>query len=90
MLSQPNDIDLLAPAPASVPVDDPFNPQYYRSGSVECIDAIEAAGLGPAFCRGNAIKYIWRADKKDPVAELQDLKKAQWYLNREIARLEKK
>ena len=48
------------------------------------IDAIEAWGLG--FCLGNAIKYIARAGKKDPAKTLEDLRKARWYLEREIAR----
>jgi len=37
------------------------------------------------FCKGNAIKYIWRAGEKDD--EIQDLKKARWYIDREIQRL---
>ena len=36
------------------------------------------------FCLGNAVKYIWRADGKGDA--LEDLKKARWYLNREIER----
>ena len=39
------------------------------------------------FCRGNAIKYLWRAGDKNN--ELEDLKKARWYLDREISRIEK-
>jgi len=38
------------------------------------------------FNRGNAIKYIWRAGEKN--SEIQDLKKAAWYINREIERME--
>lgn len=38
------------------------------------------------FCRGNAMKYIWRAGLKGDA--VTDLKKARWYLDREIARLE--
>ena len=52
----------------------------------EAIKVIEAWDLG--FCLGNTVKYIARAGKKDPDAELEDLKKARWYLDREIARLE--
>lgn len=70
--------------------NDPVNhPSHFTGGDIECIDAIEAADYGSGFCRGNAMKYLWRAGKKDPAKELEDLKKAQWYLNREIARLEK-
>lgn len=57
-------------------------PKHY--GGTECIEAIEAA-LGKdaviAFCQGNAMKYIWRAGKKNPAALAQDLAKASWYLN---------
>jgi tRNA dimethylallyltransferase len=42
------------------------------------------------FCRGNAVKYLCRAGLKDPEKELEDLKKARWYVDREISRLEKK
>jgi hypothetical protein len=66
-------------------VSDPVNhPDHYTAGNIECIDAIQAA-LTPeqfiGYCRGNAIKYIWRADRKGGI---QDLQKAIWYLNRAI------
>lgn len=62
---------------------DPVNyPSHYTHGEVECIDAIKSA-LGAkgfeAYCRGQVIKYTWRADHKD--SYIQDLKKARWYLN---------
>jgi hypothetical protein len=63
------------------------HPPHYKQGGIETIDVIEAWQLG--FCLGNAIKYISRAGKKDPGAELEDLKKARFYLNREIANIEK-
>lgn len=83
----------LAEARASRPmtldaeVSDPINPSHYGAGSggIECIDAIEAAlGREAAanFCRGNAIKYLWRSGKKD--ATEQDLRKAIWYIEKEI------
>ena len=57
------------------------NPPHYTDGEIECIDAIRAA-LGPdgfrAFCRGNAMKYIWRCELKDNTNT--DLEKAGWYL----------
>ena len=57
------------------------SPPHYSAGDVECIDAIRAA-LGPdgfvAFCRGNAIKYLWRAQLKHSTPT-QDLQKAIWY-----------
>jgi len=54
---------------------------YNKIPNVECIDVVEHM----SFNRGNVIKYVWRAGSKD--SELEDLKKAQWYLTREIKRL---
>ena len=74
-------------------MNDPVNhPQHYTSSpskcafghSIECIQITEHMG----FCLGNAIKYIWRADLKADAIE--DLKKARWYLDREIAKREVK
>lgn len=63
---------------------DPVNhPAHYTTGDIECIDAIMAA-LGPdgfvAYCRGNAIKYLWRAGLKGDANE--DLRKSAWYATR--------
>jgi hypothetical protein len=66
------------------PVHDPVeHPKHYTQhpSGVECIDITEHMG----FCLGNAIKYIWRANLK---GGLEDLRKAQWYIQREISRLE--
>lgn len=63
------------------------HPDHYNLGSVEVIDAVEAWGFGEGFNRGNAIKYIARAGRKDPKTEIEDLKKAEWYIQREIERL---
>lgn len=60
------------------------SPKHYKAGGVECIDVIEALGLG--YRLGNCMKYIWRADSKGK--RLEDLKKARWYLDREIAATE--
>lgn len=61
------------------------HPAHYQSaGGLEVIDVIEAFGLG--FRLGNAIKYILRAGHKDD--RLQDLRKALWYLQREISKEE--
>jgi predicted HAD superfamily Cof-like phosphohydrolase len=62
---------------------DPVNPPHYKThpSGVECIDVVEHMN----FSLGNAVKYIWRAGQKGD--ELEDLKKARWYLDREIARL---
>ncbi len=61
-------------------VDHPPHYTQHPSG-VECIQITEHMG----FCLGNAIKYIWRADLKNGI---EDLQKARWYIDREIARRE--
>lgn len=61
------------------------HPSHYNTGKIEVIDFIEDQKLG--FCLGNAVKYIARAGKKDTDKTVEDLKKAAWYLNREIERL---
>lgn len=60
------------------------HPSHYTScgAAYETIKVIEAWGLG--FHLGNVVKYISRAGKKDPTKELEDLKKARWYLDRAI------
>lgn len=68
------------------PIDELVNhPSHYTDGKIEVIDFIEDKGLN--FHRGNAVKYISRAGKKDPTKEIEDLKKARWYIDREIKRL---
>lgn len=65
--------------------DDPVShPSHYTDGRIEVIDFIEDKGLG--FHLGNAVKYISRAGKKDPTKEIEDLRKAMWYIQREIDR----
>lgn len=68
-----------------LPSDPVTHPAHYTMGSIEVIDAIEAWDLN--FGRGNVVKYVARAGRKDPAKELEDLKKARFYLDREIARL---
>ena len=64
---------------------DPVNhPSHYTAYPVEVIQL--TAWMN--FCRGNAVKYIARAGLKDPAKEIEDLKKAAWYINYEIDRLE--
>lgn len=74
-------------APRSSAVD---HPAHYGGADnpYEAIKIIEALDLG--FCLGNALKYISRAGKKPGSDTIEDLKKARWYLDREIQRLEKK
>lgn len=77
----PNGIMSLA-----VYADDMVNhPPHYKTGGIETIDFIEAKNLD--YHLGNVVKYISRADHKDD--KLENLKKAQWYLNRAVAKLEK-
>ena len=61
------------------------HPKHYNShpAGIECIDVVEHM----TFNRGNAIKYIWRAGMKGDIIE--DLKKAIWYVEREIKKIEK-
>ena len=63
---------------------DPVNhPTHYTTGGIETIDFIEAKKLG--YNLGNVVKYITRSGLKGN--QLEDLRKAQWYLSREIATL---
>lgn len=78
-----NPFDEVAP-----PENDVVNhPSHYTQGSIECIDFITDKKLN--FCRGNAVKYIVRAGIKNKDKEIEDLKKAIWYINREIADLQR-
>ena len=64
--------------------DNVNKPAHYTSGTLECIDAIQAALSAEqykGFLRGNVIKYTWRYEMKGGV---EDLRKAQWYLSRLI------
>ena len=61
------------------------HPAHYHADSIEVIDCVEAWGLG--FNLGNVLKYIARCQYKNK--ELEDLKKALFYLKREIATQEK-
>jgi len=63
-------------------MDNVNHPAHYKGKGLESIEVIEAFDLG--FHLGNAIKYILRAGKKDD--RIQDLKKAIWYLEREIGK----
>jgi len=83
-----NDTEVVEPpratdAPEAIP-SDPINPAHYRShpSGIECIEVTRHMN----FNVGNAIKYIWRhMDKGDPI---ENLKKAQWYIDDEIRRLQ--
>ena len=70
-------------------VKDNINPNHYKQGGVECIDALEAATVNltgiEAVCTANAIKYLWRWKEKNGK---EDLNKAIWYINRLLTNLE--
>lgn len=70
----------------NVTADNVNHPSHYTSGQIEVIDFIEDKQLG--FHLGNAIKYISRAGRKNPDKTVEDLRKAVWYINRQIQRLE--
>lgn len=76
--------DSLPEEPSTAP-DMVNHPPHYTQGSVECIDAIRAA-LGDeglvAYCRGNALKYLWRTGQKGDA--VQDLEKAIWYITKAV------
>lgn len=65
-------------------VDMVNRPPHYTKGGIEVIDFIESKGLG--YNLGNVVKYVSRVDDKDE--PLENLRKAEWYLKREIANRE--
>ena len=64
------------------------HPAHYNKGKFEAIEVIEDWKLG--FNLGNTVKYISRAGHKDKSKTVEDLKKALWYLEREIKKIEDK
>ena len=67
-----------------------INPDHYKQGKVECIEAIDSAthylsGF-EGYCVGNILKYIWRYKSKNGI---EDLKKARWYIDKLIEGAEK-
>jgi hypothetical protein len=69
-------------------IDNVNHPSHYCQGGIECIDALKAATVGKtgieAVCVANVIKYLWRYEEKNG---LEDVNKAQWYINRLIQEL---
>lgn len=66
--------------------DNVSHPPHYANGwsnGAEVIDLTENL----SFCAGNVVKYVCRAGRKDPDKHVEDLKKARWYIDREIARV---
>jgi hypothetical protein len=74
-------------SPSTIEYDSVTKPVHYNTGSVECIEGLEAA-LTPeefqGYLKGNAMKYLWRCNHKGN--KKQDLDKAQWYLQRLIGK----
>ena len=72
-------------------IDNVNHPSHYCQGGIECIDALKAATVDKtgieAVCVANVIKYCWRYEEKNG---LEDVKKAQFYINRLIQELEEK
>ena len=66
------------------------HPNHYggKDNVYEVVKVCEAWGLDKDAYIFNVVKYVARAGKKDTDKELQDMKKALWYLNRKIERLE--
>lgn len=71
-------------------IKDNINPNHYKQGGIECIDALEAATVNlkgiEAVCTANAIKYLWRWKEKNGK---EDLHKAQWYITKLLTNLAK-
>jgi hypothetical protein len=67
--------------------DEVNHPTHYRASpsGIECITVVEHM----SFLRGNAMKYLWRAGEKQSVDMVTDLRKAIWYIQREIEKIER-
>jgi hypothetical protein len=64
------------------PMSDPINPNHYKKGEIEAIDAIKSALTEDewrGFLKGTAIAYLWRLGHKDAVE--QDARKTLWYVS---------
>ena len=69
------------PDAPDTPPDNVNNPSHYKQGAIECIEAIQSALTEEEFrgyCKGNAMKYIWREKHKGGT---ESLEKAAWYLD---------
>lgn len=66
-------------------VIDKINPSHYTYGEVETIDFIKSCGFAIDFCAGNVLKYVSRYKHKNGI---EDIKKAQWYVNKMLELLE--
>jgi hypothetical protein len=66
------------------PAEEVNSPTHYTHGGIETIDYIEGKGLN--YHLGNVVKYVSRCGHKSGTDPMKDLKKARWYLEREITR----
>ena len=74
---------IVSDLPKEKPVDS-INPEHYKSGDIECIDAIKSSldkQQFKGYLKASVIKYLWRYEKKNG---LDDLQKANWFLQRLI------
>jgi hypothetical protein len=75
------DTDSAARAAHRAAQDNVNSPPHYKQGAIECIEAIIAALTEEefrGFCKGNAMKYVWREKHK---GGKESLAKAKWYLD---------
>ena len=82
-LATPEEWDTLEATKYDPPFDPVNRPKHYNATGIECIDYIQQQ-LGEGiieYCEGNVIKYLHRWRNKNG---LQDLRKAQWYLNKMV------
>ena len=84
-MSKPSAMFLTKSSPKKEVKDNVNSPAHYVAGGIETIDYIEAKAFN--YNLGNVVKYVSRSDYKGK--KLEDLKKAQWYLSREISNLSK-
>lgn len=72
-------------------MSDKINPDYYKQGKIEAIDAIEAATEGKkgieAVCVAQVFKYLWRYESKNGI---EDVQKAKWYIDKLLTHLNEK
>lgn len=66
--------------------DNVLCPSHYVDGWINGVEVIDLTE-NLSFCAGNVVKYVCRAGRKDPDKHIEDLEKARWYLDREIARV---
>lgn len=81
-----DDRDNVKQGPQAVMKDMVSHPPHYNMGKIEVIEAIEDWKL--SYHRGNAVKYLARAGRKSSATTVEDLRKAIWYISREIELLE--